>query len=283
MSDVMRRVRNANPVPDSSHLLLDREEFTDLVVERRDKMVLGRSAATGALHPGSRWQIALVAFALVLVTGGGVWLAGSMASGDLVGADAASASEAQLALASAAHFFDALNSGDLETAQAIMAPAISRDPKIARALQFFSGLPGTKSLSSCSTTARVLWTDVACDITLSGPLFVATGQDTARGVLRVDDEGLITSSPVIGRRLEADRAFVEYAKAIEPVAFQRSCDPEAYVPGSVEISKLAESLAWTGECAQLWAELSDDAAAWVYAGKPTLDRGETIEPDPGSS
>lgn len=117
----------------------------------------------------------------------------------------------------------------------------------------------------------------------SGPLFVATGVDTKRGVLTVGEDGLISSKPTLGRRLEADRAFVEYATAIDSEAFLKSCDPDAYRPGTVETSKLSESLAWTGECGELWSELSEDVAAWVYAGKPSLGSYENAQRDADSS
>lgn len=164
-----------------------------------------------------------------------------------------------------------------------MEPEVFRNPKIRPGLQFLSALPGTKSLSDCRATERIKWIDVVCNITFSGPLFVATGVDTKLGVMTVGEDGLISSKPTLGRRLEADRAFVEYATAMEPEEFLRSCDPDAYQPGTVETSKLSESLAWTGGCGELWAELSEDAAAWVYAGKPPLDSDENAENDPDSS
>lgn len=282
MSEVIRRARKANPVPRSSHLVLDQEEFRDLVEEHRDGLATGWAAGT-TVHRGPRWQAALVTFAFVLVAGGGALLAGSTIGTDSNGLAAAGTSEQQLALRSATRFFDALSSGDSDAAAALMEPEVFRDPKTRPGLQFLSVLPGTKSLSDCSATERIKWIDVVCNITFSGPLFVATGDDTKRGVLTVSEDGLISSKPALGRRLEAHRAFVEYATAIEPEAFLRSCDPDSYEPGAVERSKLSESLAWSGECGELWSELSKDAAAWVYAGKPPLESDEDVKRDRDSS
>lgn len=282
MSEVIRRVRKVNPVPRSSHLVLDREEFRDLVEEHRDGLAPGWAAGT-TVHGGPRWQVALVTFAFVLVAGGGALLAGSTIGADTNGTAAAGTSEEQMAIRSASRFFDALSSGDPEAAAALMEPDVFRNPKVRPGLQFLSALPGTKSLSDCRATKRINWIDVVCNITFSGPLFVATGVDTKRGVLTVGEDGLITSKPTLGRRLEADSAFVEYAIAIEPEAFLQSCDPDSYRPGTVETSKLSESLAWTGECGELWSELSRDAAAWVYAGKPPLESDANAKRDPDSS
>lgn len=280
MSEVIRRVRKADPVPRSSHLPLDREELRDLIAEHRDGLATGWATGT-TVHRGPRWQVALVTFLLVLGTGGGALLAGSTIGAHSNGL-AAGTSEEQIALRSATRFFDALTSGDPEAAAALMEPDVFRNPNVRPGLRFLSALPGTKSLSDCYATERINWIEVVCNITFSDPLFVATGVDTKRGLLTVGEDGLITSKPNLGRRLEADRAFVEYATAIEPGAFLRSCDPNSYEP-AVEISRRSESLAWTGECGELWSELSEDAAAWVYAGKPPLESDENAERQPHSS
>ncbi len=282
MSEVIRRVRNADPVSRSSHLLLDREELRDLIAEHHDGLATGW--ATGSsVHRGPRWQVALVTFVFVLATGGGALLFGSTIGADSSELTAAGASEEQIALRSASRFFDALSSGDPEAAAALMEPEVFRNPKVRPGLEFLSALPGTKSLSDCRATERIKWIDVVCNITFSGPLFVATGVDTKLGVMTVGEDGLLSSKPALGWRLEADRAFVEYATAIEPEAFRQSCDPEGYRPGTVETPRLSESFAWTGECGQLWAELSEDAADWVYAGEPPLESDENAERDPDSS
>lgn len=282
MSEVIRRVRKADPVPGSSDLLLNQDELRDLVAEHRDGLASGWATDT-TVHRGPRWQVALATFMLVLVAGVGGLLAGSTIGADSTGEAAAGTPEEETALRAATRFFDALSSGDPEAAESLIEPDVFTDPKVRPILQFLSALPGTKSVSDCSATERIKWSDVVCNITLSGPLFVATGDDTKRGVLTVSGNGLISSPPALGRRSEADRAFVEYATATEPEAFRRSCDPDSYEPGTVERSKLSESLAWTGECGDLWSELSEDAAAWVYAGKPPLGDEETDEPTSRSS
>lgn len=282
MNEVIRRVRNADPVPRSSHLLLDQEELRDLIAEHRDGLATGWAAGT-AIHRGPRWQVALVTFVFVLLMGGGALLVGSTIGADSTELAAAGTSDEETALRSATLFFDTLSSGDPEAAAALMEPEVFRNPKVRPGLEFLSALPGTKSLSDCRATERINWIDVVCNMTFSGPLFVATGMDTVRGVLTVGEDGLISSKPALGRRLEADRAFIEYATAIEPEEFLRSCDPDAYRPGTVETSKLSEGLAWTGACGELWSELSKDAAAWVYAGKPPLDSDANGERDPDSS
>lgn len=108
----------------TSHLLLDREELRDLIAEHRDGLATGWAART-TVHCGPRWQVALVTFVFVLVTGGGALLVGSTIGAESTELAAAGTSEEQMALRSAPRFFDALSSGDPEQRRRSWSPRSS--------------------------------------------------------------------------------------------------------------------------------------------------------------
>ena len=93
---------------------------------------------------------------------------------------------------------------------------------------------------------------------------MATEQAVRLGAIGIGEDRLLTSRPIFGDRTGADQAFRQYATQFHPDEFSRMCAPDAYESGSVLV---VAGYVWTEACGELWAQLADDAAAWVVAGQ----------------
>lgn len=91
--------------------------------------------------------------------------------------------------------------------------------------------------------------------------------ESSQGRFTVRD-GMLTTMFVPGSRDATAEAFVEYASRTEPEAFAQAGDRAAYEEGSVRTHR--SGMVFAGPCGELWAQVADDAAAWVEAGRPRL-------------
>jgi hypothetical protein len=173
----------------------------------------------------------------------------------------------ELAIRTAEALFAALTMDDVDGAMALMEAAIQEDPRTRTALEFFAALPGTKTLTDCAAapgTANAF--SVSCTTSYNGPLMRATGEDST-GVFNVED-GLLITMFTPGSRDTAAAAFAQYASQTRPEAYEQACSPESYEIGSIRTQ--SSGWAFAGPCGELWAEVAEDAAAWVEAGRPAL-------------
>lgn len=176
----------------------------------------------------------------------------------------------QQALQTAETFFEALSTGDVDAAMALMTSEM-RDLKFNKpAVEFLAALPGTKTLSDCTASEGPTTVGVSCTTNYNGPLMVATGE-TSVGLFTVKDGLLAAFTP--GSRDAAAAAFAEYARQTRPETYARACSPESYEVASVRIYRgLAKEavFAFAGPCGELWAQVAEAVATWVDAGKPPL-------------
>lgn len=164
-------------------------------------------------------------------------------------------------------FFAALTTGDVEAAMALMAPELA-EPEFNRpAIEFFAALPGTKTLSGCTTTEGPSAVGVSCQTNFSGPLMEVFGPKESTTTLSVQNGLLKTFIP--GSREEAAEAFAEYASRTLPEQYRQACSPESYEVASVRTEK-DSGFAFAGPCGELWARVAEDAATWVEAGRPSI-------------
>lgn len=170
------------------------------------------------------------------------------------------------ALESVEEFVAALTNGDAAGALALMGAAQRENPEWVNAVEFLAAIPGEKSVSECVAGFAGTSISQSCTLTIDGPLFQATGNATARASFTTED-GFITNL-IPGSRSGADVAFVEYATQTRPQAFDEVCNHLAYEPGSVRVN--SDGFVFTGACGELWAQVAEDAAAWVDAGQPDL-------------
>jgi ketosteroid isomerase-like protein len=264
VSDVIRRVRRADPVAGATRLFLNQETLREIIEERREGVrtqVVDLSSPTAAARR-PRWSAAVAAFFTVLALG-----AVSILVAELTERESTAAGE-NLAVMTVKDFFRNLTEGDAATALDLMHPDLLEDEQWIRpGLEFLAALPGAKTVEECTSEPDEDWIRVSCSITFSGPLFVATDQETKLGTMTVDESGLFTSRPALGPRTAVDRAFIEYATTVEPAGFAEVCGTDAYEAGTVQTGT---GYSWTGACGEFWASLADDAASWVAAGKPPL-------------
>lgn len=172
-----------------------------------------------------------------------------------------------LALQTSEDFMSALTRGDAVSALAMLTEEAQQTPGNREAVEFFAALPGTKTLSDCTVSPGPIGFSVQCATHYNGPLMQAIGENST-GSFNVS-EGRLTTMFVPGDRQATAEAFVEYASQVEPEAFDRACDLASYDLGSVRT--MGAGFAFAGPCGELWAQVSDDAAAWVEAGRPPLD------------
>ena len=177
------------------------------------------------------------------------------------------ASAEEEAIETALDFFAALTAGDVDAAMALMAPELA-EPEFNRpAVEFFVALPGTKTLSQCTTTEGPAAVAVSCQTNFSGPLMQATAPDSSTATFTVEDGLLTTFAP--GSRDDAAEAFAQYASQTRPEEYQQACSAESYEVASVRTDQ-GSGIVFAGPCGELWAEVAEDAAAWVEAGRPSL-------------
>lgn len=171
------------------------------------------------------------------------------------------------AIETAEGFFAALTAGDADGAMALMTPEVQEAVGNRAAVEFFAALPGTKTLSDCTTREGNpgVFT-VRCATNYSGPLMQSVGEQS-KGTFTVKD-GLLTTMFIPGSREATATAFFEYASETEPAAFDQACSPESYEVGSVRTQNTG--FAFAGPCGELWAQVAEDAAVWVEAGRPSL-------------
>ncbi len=189
----------------------------------------------------------------------------------LTGGDqpAAESTGEELAIGTAEDLFAALTMGDVDGAMALMEAGVQEDPRTRPAVEFFAALPGTKTLSNCIVSEGAANAfSVSCATNYNGPLMQATGGEST-GTFNVKD-GLLITMFAPGARSAAGEAFAEYASQTQPDEYEQACDPESYEIGSVR--DLEPGFAAAGPCGELWAEVAEDAAAWVEAGKPALSQ-----------
>lgn len=218
--------------------------------ERRDERKRRRPLVVGALGVA---LAAIVAMPLFLI-------------GDQ--ADVATpASAEEEAIQTALDFFAALTAGNVEGAMALMAPELAEQAYNRPAVEFFVALPGTKTLSQCAATEGPSAAGVSCQTNFSGPLMRATAPDKSTAMFTVEDGLLTTFTP--GSRDDAAEAFAQYASQTRPEEYQQACSPESYELASVRTED-GSGFVFAGPCGELWAQVAEDAAAWVEAGRPSL-------------
>lgn len=172
----------------------------------------------------------------------------------------------EAAIQTAEDFMAALTRGDADGALALMEVDIQESLGVREGLEFFAALPGSKTLSDCTTQQGPIAITVRCTTNYTGPLMQATGEHS-EGTFTVKD-GLLTTMFVPGSREEAAEAFYDYASQTRPEAFEQVCSPYSYELGSVLTQ--GTGFAFAGPCGELWAQLAEDVAAWVEAGRPPL-------------
>lgn len=265
MSQVIDRVRQANPVPDSSRPLPDPVEFRRMVLE---KGAMSEPVLHDRIRRSRRGgMLAAVSLALAIATAVGtvaVWFGAR-------DADLASLGSEPDAVATGKAYFAALDAGDAVSAMALLRPEVLESSFVAPAHEFLAALPASLSLHDCAVVRSAdEITVVSCTLMFDGPLFAATGDRLDGSRFTVDEGGLLRDLPNLGLRSRGtvNLAFSEYAARAEPEAFAKVCAPDAYPVGSVQVQG---GHAWTGPCGELWARLAEEAAAWVRAGKPPLD------------
>lgn len=182
---------------------------------------------------------------------------------------AAPATPEEEAIETAEDFFAALTAGDVDGAMALMTPEVKEAVGNRAAVEFFASLPGTKTLSNCTTREGNPGAfTVRCATNYNGPLMQSVGEQS-KGTFTVES-GLLTTMFNPGSREATATAFFEYASETEPAAFDQACSPESYKVGSVRTQGTGFALA--GPCGELWAQVAEDAAAWVEAGRPSLSQ-----------
>lgn len=172
----------------------------------------------------------------------------------------------EAALATVDEFVEALTVGDGEGAVVFLGAEQEEDPVRVNSVAFLAALPGSKTLSDCSALEGSGTVNLSCTLTIAGPLFQATGTDSVRASFTMEEGQIVSFVP--GGRDAADVAFVEYATETQPDRYSQVCSPDAYEPNSVRVN--GDGYVFAGACGELWAEVADDAATWVEAGKPTL-------------
>lgn len=257
----------ANPVPrpDASGAHESVEvETTDATYERNRGMttVKTREQPTGQ-RKGPRMAAAL-AVALAAVIAVPLFLTGGEQP-----EVAAPATPEDIAVQTVEELFAALTRGDVDAAMALMETEVQETPRNRHGVEFFAALPGTKTVSDCTTLGGPDLITVECMTNYNGPLMQAAGEQSF-GIFIVRD-GLLTTMFTPGSRDKAADAFFAYASQTEPEAYDQACNPDAYEAGSVRIQSFG--FAFAGPCGELWAQVADDAAAWVGAGKPPLAEG----------
>lgn len=182
---------------------------------------------------------------------------------------AAPATPEEEAIKTAEGFFAALTADDVNGAMALMTPEVQEAVGNRAAVEFFAALPGTKTLSDCTTREGNpgVFT-VRCATNYNGPLMQSVGEQS-EGTFTVEG-GLLTTMFIPGSREATATAFFEYASETEPAAFDEACSPESYEVGSVRTQ--GTGFAFAGPCGELWARVAEDAAAWVEAGRPSLSQ-----------
>ena len=259
--DVLRLFASANPVPrlDAGDGP-DSVETTTLMSERRGDMSTIKtrdSEETTARRPMVVAALtAVVALAVLFLFPGGV---------EEEVAAPPPTPEA-LALQTAEGFMSALTRGDAVSALALLTDNAQQTPGNRQTVEFFAALPGTKTLSDCTVFPGPIGFSVQCATHYNGPLMQAVGENST-GSFNVSD-GRLTTMFVPGDRAATAEAFVEYASQVEPEAFDRACKVASYDLGSVRT--MGAGFAFAGPCGELWAQVADDAAAWVAADKPPL-------------
>ena len=178
------------------------------------------------------------------------------------------ASAEEEAIQTALDFFAAWTRGDVEGAMALMSPELAEPEYNRPAVEFFAALPGTKTLSECTATEGPTAVGVSCQTNFSGPLMQATAPDRSTAMFTVEGGLLTTFNP--GARDAADEAFAGYASQTRPEEYEQACSPESYEVASVRTSEAG--FAFAGPCGELWAQVAEDVAAWVEAGRPSLSQ-----------
>lgn len=174
------------------------------------------------------------------------------------------ASPEEEALQVADDLFAALTRGDVDGAMSMMAPEMKALEFNRPAVEFLAAQPGAKTLSDCTTGEGPTAVFVSCQTNFSGPLMMATGE-MSTALFKVQDGFLTDFRPGFGGA--AAEAFALYASHTRPEAYELACSPESYGVASVRIQRTQHSrFALTGPCGELWAQVAEDAAAWVEEG-----------------
>lgn len=191
----------------------------------------------------------------------------------------------QAAVDVAERYFAAFAGGDAETVLALSDPS-SLSPSAAAE----AGVVAWWSIASRPGADADGWPTGACRITTSGasapgmrvdcpvavrdPVAITLDVDQLAWGVYVTDDGLVDrlSEALDGFKNYAPvwSAYADYLRAARPDDYAATCDPAAYDSGSINYTN---GIAITEACAELLADVSEDVAAWIDAGRPELPSG----------
>ncbi|MBT8202417.1 MAG: hypothetical protein KJO87_03835, partial [Acidimicrobiia bacterium] len=111
-----------------------------------------------------------------------------------------------------------------------------------------------------------LYVGVACTVTSTDPVFIASGVTEVIEPWQVFDDGRLQWLPI---ETPGFRSAVlntrDYLRAEYPTEYGEVCDPSRYEFDSINFN---QGIALTPECAELITPLGNEIAAWIQAGKP---------------
>jgi hypothetical protein len=167
------------------------------------------------------------------------------------------------AQAAALDFLGAIDAGDIETVEAMEAPA-DVGGGLLRVWQMnaYIGANGKGVVlgDECHiSNSSSSFIDVGCDATMTDPVSVALGDSELVLTVRYLPDGSVQSNGFYWGQdfRQTNEAYAEYLREFHPDQYAAVCDWRGY--DGIGDGGLALDRA----CAELWVPLQDDVAAWV--------------------